>query len=376
MVVGGSSGASTSGATEGYVSVQPELLTIYEPCDWLSDTKANVHVCADKSLFVSYQAISGSTVSMGNSSTAEVLRIRSVDLKFPSGRIPSLKRVHHEETPRYSPSSNGLTEWKNRTFKDMINSLLLIFELPKYLWGENLDMTCHILNRVPLKHNMSTPFELWNRKPTLKYFRVWRCLAKVLVSEHKRKKLGSKTINVAFLGYVETSYALRFMVIKSEILGIEVNTIVKFRDVIFLEDVFSMKTGITSIVSLDDSLASTFIPEHVEKMSNVGVNPSNTSLTHEELDETRRIKRARVVKDFGSDFVTYNNEDDLVTFKDGLLRKQSGGKKLSKVRWTILFLIGTWVLVDLPAGYTTIGYKWIFKKKLKPNGTVESKFSS
>ncbi|KAL0381762.1 UNVERIFIED_CONTAM: hypothetical protein Sangu_0240500 [Sesamum angustifolium] len=65
MVVGGSSGASTSGATEGYVSVQPELLTIYEPCDWLIDTGANVHVCADKSLFVSYQAITGKTVSMG-----------------------------------------------------------------------------------------------------------------------------------------------------------------------------------------------------------------------------------------------------------------------------------------------------------------------
>ncbi|KAL0430541.1 UNVERIFIED_CONTAM: hypothetical protein Sradi_0680100 [Sesamum radiatum] len=84
MVVGG---ASTSGATEGYVSVQPELLTIYEPCDWLIDTGANVHVCADKSLFVSYQAITGRTLSMGNSSTAEIHRIGSVDLKFPSGRV-------------------------------------------------------------------------------------------------------------------------------------------------------------------------------------------------------------------------------------------------------------------------------------------------
>ncbi|KAL0446502.1 UNVERIFIED_CONTAM: Retrovirus-related Pol polyprotein from transposon TNT 1-94 [Sesamum latifolium] len=43
MVVGGSSSASTLGATEGYVSVQPELLTIYELCDWLIDTGANVH---------------------------------------------------------------------------------------------------------------------------------------------------------------------------------------------------------------------------------------------------------------------------------------------------------------------------------------------
>ncbi|KAL0298331.1 UNVERIFIED_CONTAM: Retrovirus-related Pol polyprotein from transposon TNT 1-94 [Sesamum radiatum] len=324
MVVGGSSGASTSGATEGYVSVQPELLTIYEPRDWLIDTGANVHVCADKSLFVSYQAITGKTVSMGNSSTAEVLGIGSVDLKFPSGRILSLKRIHHvptvrrniisgsvivregyelafkfnkvviqqfgifvgKETPPYSPSSNGVAERKNRTFKDMINSLLLTSGLPKYLWGEALNTACHILNRVPLKHNTSTPFELWK-------------------------------------GYVETSYALRFLVIKSEIPGIEVNTIVEFRDAVFLEDVFPMKIGIPSSVSLNDSLASTSIPENVEKMTNVGVNPNSTSLTHEESDIPRRSKRARVVKDFGSDFVTYNIEDDPVTFKDAMASSEA-----------------------------------------------------
>ncbi|KAL0329495.1 UNVERIFIED_CONTAM: Retrovirus-related Pol polyprotein from transposon TNT 1-94 [Sesamum radiatum] len=247
--------------------------------------------------------------------------------------------IIHEETPPYSPSSNGVAERKNRTFKDMINSLLLTSGLPKYLWGEALN--CHILNRVPLKHNTSTPFELWKgRKPSLKYFRVWGCLAKVLVPEHKRKKLGPKTVDAVFLGYMETSYALRFLVIKSKIPGIEVNTIVEFRDAVFLEDVFPMKTGIPSSVSLDDSLASTSIPEHVEKMTNVGVNPNSASLTHEESDILRRSKRARVVKDLGSDFVTYNIEDDPVTFKEmlWLLWKLSSGKKLSKVRWTPLFL--------------------------------------
>ncbi|KAL0342899.1 UNVERIFIED_CONTAM: hypothetical protein Sangu_1177300 [Sesamum angustifolium] len=266
MVVGGSSGASTSGATEGYVSVQPELLTIYELCDWLIDTGANVHVCADKSLFVSYQAITGKAVSMGNSSTAKVLGIESVDLKFPSGSILSIKRVHHVPTVRRNIISGS---WKGK-------------------------------------------------KPSLKYFRVWGCLAKVLIPEHKRKKLGPKTIDAVFLGYVETSYALRFLVMKSEILGIEVNTIVEFRDAIFLEDVFPMKKGIPSSVSLDDSLVSTSISKYVEKMTNVGVNPNSTSLTHEESDIPRLSKRARIVKDFGSDFVTYNIEDDPVTFKDAM----------------------------------------------------------
>ncbi|KAK4388568.1 hypothetical protein Sango_2463400 [Sesamum angolense] len=117
-------------------------------------------------------------------------------------------------------------------------------------------------------------------------------------------------------GFVETSYALRFFVIKSEIPSIEVNTIVEFRDAVFLEDVFPMKTGINSSVLLDDSLTSLSISEYVENMSNMGVNPSSTSLAHEESDEPKQSKRARAVKKFGSDFVTYNIEDDPITFKD------------------------------------------------------------
>ncbi|KAL0409794.1 UNVERIFIED_CONTAM: hypothetical protein Sradi_1913800 [Sesamum radiatum] len=206
----------------------------------------------------------------------------------------------------------------------MINSLLLTSGLSKYLWGGAFNTACYILNRVPLKHNTSTPFELWKgRKPSFKYFRVWGCLAKVLVLEHKRKKIGPKTVDAVFLGYVETSCALRFLIIKSEILGIEVNIIVEFRGAVFIEDVFSMKIGIPSSVLLDNSLASTSIPEYVEKMINVGVNRSSASLTHEDLDEPRRSKRARVVKDFGCDFVTYNIEDDPITFKDAMASSEA-----------------------------------------------------
>ncbi|KAL2250171.1 UNVERIFIED_CONTAM: Retrovirus-related Pol polyprotein from transposon TNT 1-94 [Sesamum indicum] len=266
-----------------------------------------------------------------------------------------------------------MAELKNRTFKDMIKSLLLTSGLPKYLWGEALNTACHILNRVPLKHNTSTPFELWkSRKPSLKYFRVWGCLAKVLIPEHKRKKLGPKTVDAVFLGYVETSYALRFLVIKSEIPGIKVNTIVEFRDDVFLEDVFSLKTGIPSNVSLDDSLASTSIPEHVEKMSNVGVSSSSSNQTHKESDEPRRSKRARIIKDFGSDFVTYNIEDDPITFKDAMASSEAKQwKKAVKSEMDSIVSNGTWVLVDLPPGCTTIGCNWIFKRKLKPDGTID-----
>ena len=43
----------------------------------------------------------------------------------------------------------------------MINSMLVNSGLPKYMWGEALNTTCHIMNRVHLKYMEKTPYELW-----------------------------------------------------------------------------------------------------------------------------------------------------------------------------------------------------------------------
>jgi hypothetical protein len=37
----------------------------------------------------------------------------------------------------------------------------------------------------------------------------------------------------------------------------------------------------------------------------------------------------------------------------------------------VLFKIGTWDLVDLPAGKSTIGCKWVYKIKTRSDGTVD-----
>jgi hypothetical protein len=48
---------------------------------------ANVHVCADISMFSYYQAARDSSVLMGNGSHAFVRGVGMVDLKFTSGKI-------------------------------------------------------------------------------------------------------------------------------------------------------------------------------------------------------------------------------------------------------------------------------------------------
>jgi hypothetical protein len=36
-----------------------------------------------------------------------------------------------------------------------------------------------------------------------------------------------------------------------------------------------------------------------------------------------------------------------------------------------IMLNGTWEITDCPNGCKPIGYKWIFKRKLRPDGTIE-----
>ncbi|KAL0406451.1 UNVERIFIED_CONTAM: hypothetical protein Slati_3959000 [Sesamum latifolium] len=78
-------------------------------------------------------------------------------------------------------------------------------------------------------------------------------------------------------------------------------------------------------------------------MSNVGVNPNSTSLTHEESDEPRRSKRVRVVKDFGNDFVIYNIEDNPIPFKDAMASSEvKQWKEAVKREMDSIVSNGTW----------------------------------
>ena len=52
--------------------------------------------------------------------------------------------IIHEVTPPYSLVSNGVVERKNRTLKEMMNSLLVSAFAPDNLWGETILSACHL----------------------------------------------------------------------------------------------------------------------------------------------------------------------------------------------------------------------------------------
>ena len=82
--------------------------------------------------------------------------------------------IIHEYSIPYTPQQNGVAERRNTALMDMVTSMISHVRLPLFLWGEALNITQYILNRVPSKSVPKTPYELWaGAKPELEHVRVW-----------------------------------------------------------------------------------------------------------------------------------------------------------------------------------------------------------
>lgn len=276
-----------------------------------------------------------------------------------------------ETTSPHSPQSNGIAERKNRTLTEMVNSMLLTSGLPTCYWGEALLTANFILNRVPYAKTKISPHEVWFGYPaSLHILKVWGCLSYVRLPDIRRPKLGPKTTKCVYLGFAKDSDASRF-------LDISTNSIIEARDAEFFEDKFIKDKNI----SLKD------LPENTQREEPTDVEPEvpvptispHEVITQEEPVETSipeeeepRPKRSRKAKSFGDDFITFNVEGDPQTYeeamqsRDAVLWKEAVDDEMSS-----LLENQTWELTDLPKGARPIGCKWVFRRKLRADGTVE-----
>lgn len=72
-----------------------------------------------------------------------------------------------ETNPAYNPQLNGVAERMNRTLVEKARSMLLEYDVPKYLWGEAILASTYVTNRSPTAVlKKETPYELWFTFPT------------------------------------------------------------------------------------------------------------------------------------------------------------------------------------------------------------------
>ena len=77
-------------------------------------------------------------------------------------------------------------------------------------------------------------------------------------------------------------------------------------------------------------------------------------------------------KSFGPNFLTYLLEDEPQRFKEAMSSPEAPyWKEIINDEVESISQNHTWELVDLPSGSKPLGYKWIFKKKMKADGSID-----
>jgi hypothetical protein len=85
-----------------------------------------------------------------------------------------------------------------------------------------------------------------------------------------------------------------------------------------------------------------------------------------------RNKRQRIAKSFGDDFIVYLVDDTPTSIIEAYASPDADDwKEAVRSEMDSILSNGTWELSELPFGCKPIGCKWVFKKKLRPDGTID-----
>jgi hypothetical protein len=90
---------------------------------------------------------------------------------------------------------------------------------------------------------------------------------------------------------------------------------------------------------------------------------------HETL---KRSKRQRTAKSFGVDFIVYLVDDTPSSISEAYSSSYADyWKEVVRSEMDSILYNRTWEIDDCPDGCKPIGSKWVFKKKLRLDGTIE-----
>ncbi|GJR51821.1 retrotransposon protein, putative, ty1-copia subclass [Tanacetum coccineum] len=237
-------------------------------------------------------------------------------------------RIIQQLTPPYTLQHNRVSERRNHTFLDMVQSMMNLTTLPLSFWDYALESATCILNMVPTKKVDKTPYELWYGKVSnLAYLKVWGCEA--LMKRDTPNKLKQRSVN---------------------------------RRAVDLEEIQEKEDTTPSEITSN-------IPQEVE-----GFEPPQPS--QEEVILIRRSERThrapnRLCLNVEVEEHSLGDLAKPASYKAAMLDSESN-KWIDVMNAKIQSMMDNmvWVLVDLPPGCKTIKIKWLFKKKTDMDGIV------
>ncbi|GJY77377.1 zinc finger, CCHC-type containing protein [Tanacetum coccineum] len=302
---------------------------------WWVDSGATIHVCKDRCWFKTYESLNdGSILHMGNESTALVRGRGCVDLKFSSGKIVSLFNVLH--VPNIRKIYNQM--FKLNIVNDNIASAFMSTSKLNnlILWHARLGHVHFKRMQDMSKDGLIPAFDMDTEND--------------LCDLHATPSLGNKKYFVTFIddasrtgfdGFEETKPGLPQ--------GSMSLSLIESRGAIFDKNRFSsVPRPSLMIPNKTEDIGGSVVPEEVTE-----------EVVQQPEPEPRKSKRNRTPKDFGPKFQLY------------LIEGTRDEKEAINDEMDSIMGNNTWVLADLPLGCKPLGCKWIFKRKLKVDGTIE-----
>ncbi|KAL0352264.1 UNVERIFIED_CONTAM: Retrovirus-related Pol polyprotein from transposon TNT 1-94 [Sesamum calycinum] len=336
--------------------------------DWILDTGASKHFCANKELFHEFhEASDGECVFMGNSATAGVMGKGKVLLKLTSGKTFALLDV------LYVPSLH-----RNLISGSLLNKvgLKIVLESDKVIITRNGDFIGNgylsnglfVLNTISTISNKNS----LNSAYLVESINIWHDrLGHVNYASIKRLKHTNIINTIDASECVKCSVCVEAKFVKkpfkpithksTTLLELIHSDLADFKNtfskggkkyyISFVDD-FSRYTKINLLKSKDE--ASEMFLKYKAEVEN-------------QLD--KKIKRLRYDRggEYGTNFLKeFCENNEAITSIDSSFWKEDIKNELDSIMTN-----HTWDLVDLPVGSKPIKCKWIFKKKIKPDGSID-----
>ncbi|KAK3876705.1 hypothetical protein Pcinc_018517 [Petrolisthes cinctipes] len=267
--------------------------------------------------------------------------------------------IRHEYTIPKTPEQNGVSERMNRTLVEQIRAMLIDSGLPHRFWAEALSTACYLKNRSPARAlKGKTPCQaLMGKKPTVHHLRVLGCVCYAHVPKDERRKLDPKSVKCIFLGYGSEVKGYRLF-------DLEKKRILNSRDVTFDESHYEFKK--------EKDVVQTETPTIEIMHSEEWVSDDDDDDEQPDLP-VRLSERVKRPPDIYGEWVSVGHKtSDPTSVSEALLSDdKEHWMDAMKQEMSSIQESDVYELVELPKGSKSLKCRWVFKKKILSNGSVE-----